>query len=155
MNAINFLAIICLHCISKCWFYFKGQKICTFIKQFKLDRSEVASNLNFPLYIHGNTNLKNPNKFSINIEKIHNFLSISNCHFSYDSSKFICYFTIGSRTSNKTKWIELTQMQRNTEKRIALLVNSTNCRIENVPPPCKISRIFVVNHTLINGLWHH
>ena len=97
----------------------------------------------------------NPNKFSINIEKIHNFLSISNCHFSYDSSKFICYFTIGSLTSNKTKWIELTQMQRNTEKRIALLVNSTNCRIENVPPPCKISRIFVVNHTLINGLWHH
>ena len=72
-----------------------------------------------------------------------------------DSSKFICYFTIGSLTSNKTKWIELTQMQRNTEKRIALLVNSTNCRIENVPPPCKISRIFVVNHTLINGLWHH
>ena len=51
-------------------------------KQFKLDRSEVASNLNFPLYIHGNTNLKNPNKFSIDIEKIHNFLSISNCHFS-------------------------------------------------------------------------
>ena len=134
----------------------KGRKYVHLSSNLNLiDQRLHLSNLNFPLYIHGNTNLKNPNKFSINIEKIHNFLSISNCHFSYASSKFICYFTIGSRTSNKTKWIELTQMQRNTEKRIALLVNSTNCRIENVPPPCKISRIFVVNHTLINGLWHH
>ena len=67
------------------------------------------------------------------------------------------------RACLQTKPDELTQMQKvqkanklepiqNTEKRIALLVNSTNCRIENVPPPCKISRIFVVNHTLINGL---
>ena len=65
------------------------------------------------------------------------------------------------RACLQTKPDELTQMQKvqkanklepiqNTQKRIALLVNSTNCRIQNVL--CTILRIFVVNHTLINGL---